>query len=293
MPESVVAYRVIGTTRWFGGDYINARHYLEKAVAAAAPEDDSNLALRFGQDPSVAASIYLAFVLFGLSEIDRARAFAEKAVGRASRSGHMPTLVYGKFCMCAFDTVAGDLSRAAHYADATLALGREHGMPVWIAVGTFFDGWARGCAGDEQRGLPELRRGSMLCYDQPVLNWLALMDALQATAEADAGNVEAGLAAIDAFVAEKQPLKQHWLDAELHRRRGALLLRRVPAQAEAAEAAFQHALAIARSQKTKTFELRAPSHLPRYGAIRTSRRRPAISSLRSMARSPKASTRSI
>jgi len=89
------------------------------------------------------------------------------------------------------------------------------------------------------------------------------MVGLQASAEANAGNVEDALAAIDAFVADTQPIEQRWLDAELHRQRGALLLRRISTEPEAAEAAFRRALMIARSQQTKTFELRAAVALAR------------------------------
>ena len=54
-----------------------------------------------------------------------------------------------------------------------------------------------------------------------------------------------------------------WLYSELHRQRGALLLRRAPAEPEAADAAFRHALVIARNQQTRTFELRAAVALAR------------------------------
>jgi len=172
MPESVVAYRVVGTTFWSGGDYIKGRHYLDKAVAAIGAVSDPTLALRFGQDPDVSAAAYSALVLFGLGEIDHARSLAGQAFGRALRSGHTPTVVYGQFLRCAFETLAEGALRAAPYANATLMLGREHGMPVWIAVGTFYDGWTRSCTGDLERGLPELRRGLTLCHEVGVLNWL-------------------------------------------------------------------------------------------------------------------------
>ena len=79
LPEAVVAYRVIGTTAWIGGDYVNARKYLERAVAVLPRESDGALAMRFGQDPAVSALFYFALVLFGLGEIDHARALGEEA----------------------------------------------------------------------------------------------------------------------------------------------------------------------------------------------------------------------
>jgi predicted ATPase len=256
MPERVVAYRVVGTTWWLSGDYIRARENFEKAVAAMGSEGDNSLALRFGQDPGVSAAAYFALVLFDLGQIDRARSFAEQALGRALRSGHTATIVYGQFLKSAFEVLTGSPERAAPHAKATVALGREHGMPVWVAVGTFYQGWVLSYT-DPEHGIPELRRGLALCHEAGVLNWLAQMVVMQGRAEADAGYIEDGLTRINDFLADAQPIKQRWLDAELHRHRGALLVRRAPTEPEAAEAAFKSALAIARSQQTKTFELRA------------------------------------
>ncbi len=50
---------------------------------------------------------------------------------------------------------------------------------------------------------------------------------------------------------------QRLAEAELHRERGELLLRRVPPDREAAEAAFRHGVSVAQRQGAKTFEPRA------------------------------------
>jgi predicted ATPase len=50
---------------------------------------------------------------------------------------------------------------------------------------------------------------------------------------------------------------QRWLEAELHRRHGQLLLRRAPPDEVAAEGALTRALEIARKQQARVFELRA------------------------------------
>jgi hypothetical protein len=61
-----------------------------------------------------------------------------------------------------------------------------------------------------------------------------------------------------------------------------------------AQAYFEHSLTIARAQRAKSWELRAAMSMARpFGAIRASGMRRAIFSLRSIAGSPRASTRSI
>jgi predicted ATPase len=55
----------------------------------------------------------------------------------------------------------------------------------------------------------------------------------------------------------------HWMDAELHRGVGELLQIGVAADPAAAETSFMEALAVARSQSSRTLELRAAMSLAR------------------------------
>jgi predicted ATPase len=51
--------------------------------------------------------------------------------------------------------------------------------------------------------------------------------------------------------------EQRWYEAEMHRTRGEILLKRDPADTATAERSLQTAIAIAQSQKARSFELRA------------------------------------
>jgi predicted ATPase len=78
-----------------------------------------------------------------------------------------------------------------------------------------------------------------------------------AAANAEAGQTETGLEILRALISSTEQSGQHWLDAELHRSQGALLLRLDPPEVSMAEDTFCRALEIARTQQTKTFELRS------------------------------------
>jgi predicted ATPase len=56
---------------------------------------------------------------------------------------------------------------------------------------------------------------------------------------------------------------QHTFDADVHRVRGELLLKRDPPAVAEAKQAFTQSIEIARNQQTRTFELRAASSLAR------------------------------
>jgi predicted ATPase len=87
-------------------------------------------------------------------------------------------------------------------------------------------------------------------------------------ANGEAGQFEAGLEILTGLIGCAEQTGQHWLDAELHRVRGELLLRSDPPNVSAAEDAFNKALEIARSQQTKTFELRGALGLARLYIMR-------------------------
>ena len=71
------------------------------------------------------------------------------------------------------------------------------------------------------------------------------------------------MALLDNTLADAERTGQHHFDVELHRQRGALLLRKTPNDVAAAEGAFIRAIEVARSQQTRTFELRAAISLAR------------------------------
>ena len=58
-------------------------------------------------------------------------------------------------------------------------------------------------------------------------------------------------------LAELERTEQRWYEAEMHRIRAGLLLKRDPADTAAAEQSLQAAIAVAQSQTTRSFELRA------------------------------------
>jgi predicted ATPase len=121
----------------------------------------------------------------------------------------------------------------------------------------FFQGWAKCSDGAEGSRLAEMRRGIAICREQGMVNLLPTLEPALAEAEAGAGEIDAGLRRLDDALAEPETTECRWYEAEMHRIRGEILLKRDPANAAAAEQSFQAAIAIAQSQKARSFELRA------------------------------------
>jgi class 3 adenylate cyclase/predicted ATPase len=263
LPEASVANRVFGGTCWFQGDFVAARRHLEQALAGYDPKRDCGLAFRFGQDVVVSAMINLAHVLWPLGELERARRLVEEALALAMQSGHVPTMAYGQYYKCLFEAVARDAARAMPHADALVSLSREHGLPFFLTSGTFYHGWTDWHAGNREGGMAEMRQGIALAREHGIGLTMPLYGLLLAEAEAEVGQVEASLTRLDDLLTEIERTGQRWIEAQLNRMRGELLIWHKPAETAAAEGAFMRSLAVARRQQTKTFELQAASSLAR------------------------------
>jgi len=102
-----------------------------------------------------------------------------------------------------------------------------------------------------------MREGLGLWNEMQYRLFAPLTGTLLAEREAEAGRVAVGLATLDAERVAIEETGQRWFDAEVHRARGELLLKLPRPDVAAAESAFMRAIDIARSQQTRTFELRA------------------------------------
>jgi predicted ATPase len=230
-------------------------------MPSATPDRD--LAFRFAQDSGVSAMIFLALTLWPLGEIDSARRCAEKSLTQAVRGKHIATAAFAQGFKSLFEMMRRDAGCAAQEAETLLGLAHEHAMPQWLAIGTFTQGWARWHAGDRAAGEKGMRKGMALFREQHIRFPLPLCAVLLAEVEADAERIEAAVAILDDTLADAERTGLHHFDAEVHRQRGELLFRDTPNDTAAAEVALTRAIEIARSQRTRTFELRASTSLAR------------------------------
>jgi class 3 adenylate cyclase/predicted ATPase len=255
--EGCVAHRVMGVTHWFAGEYCEARDQLERALELFQPGRDDDLAFRFGHDTGVAVMHFLALALWPLGEVERAVSLVRAAEARIVRLAHIGTRAYGKKYAAMFELMRDDLSRVAPNAMELARLAREHELPFWGAFGVFLEGAARAESGAAGGGLEAMRRGAELLRDQDVLVFDGLMKIALAEGEARAGDVDRAVAVLDEALATCDRTGHRAFEAELHRVRGEMLLKRDPAETASAEETFRTAIAVARRQATRSFELRA------------------------------------
>jgi len=257
-PEILIAHRTSGQTRFYFGDFAAAYEHFQRSVELYDQARHADFANRFGVDPRAAAEIWVAVTLWVLGRIDAALPLADRALADAESAAHAPTMTYALRFAALLGILRYNPEAFATYSRAFADIASRYDLPAFLAgVAAFFQGWATWSNGAKESSLAEMRRGLAINREQGFVWLLPSLEAALAEAEAGAGETDAGLRRLDDALAESRRTEERWCEAEMHRIRAEVLLRCDPANTTAAEQALQAAIAIAQSQKTRSFELRA------------------------------------
>jgi class 3 adenylate cyclase/predicted ATPase len=257
MTEAAAARRNVGQARLWQGDFVGARTNLAEALRTYDAERDRDAKFRFGPDTGSGAAGFLALASWALGDVERARALSEEASARADETAHAPTRANVYDMISRFHTLRGDPETVMRTAKIPLDLGREHGMAFWLALGEMQLNWARAWLGDRESGMTGLREALAAYLGQGNKVFVPLFQGLLAELEAEGDDADGALRRIDEALALANETGEHWTDALLQRIRGAILLKRDPANPAPAEEAFRAAIAVAQAQKARSFELQA------------------------------------
>jgi len=253
--ETALARRILGLSCLHQGDFAEAHANFEQALTIHDPEHDREARFRFGTDTSPTA--YLAHTEWQFSNLQRALELSKEAVSRAVQSADVPTLLNTYLYRALFEILRGNAKAAARAAQSFAELSREHGTAFYRVVAALSLGWARAQVGDGEIGVTELREALAEYVGQGNKLWVPLFQGVLAELGAKTDDVGGAATQINEALALAGETGERWTDAFLHRIRGEILLKRDPANTAAAEEAFLTAIAIARQQKARSFELRA------------------------------------
>jgi predicted ATPase len=218
------------------------------------------LALLYAFNPRVTSLGYLSCVLFALGYPDQAMMRSREALNEAQQLSHPNTTAQALFFACAVNQFLSAGPAVRDRAEALMSLSTEQGFPLYLAHGTIFSGWAVAKAGQTAVGIAQLNEG-LAAWRTTGAEYL-LPYFLTLLAEADGCNDRAKGWLTEALVRVERT-GERWFEAELHRLKGELVL--IGNQA-GAEACFQRALAVARAQSARAWELRAATSLARLWA---------------------------
>jgi predicted ATPase len=257
-PEAPVGHRISGMTCFCFGDFAGAHDHFHKTIELYKQGRHADFANRFGQDPRAAAEILDALTLWALGRIDEALPLADRALANAESAAHAPTMGHALSFAALLGLLRYNPETVATDSRALADIASRYDLPAWWAgIALFFQGWAEWSDGAQESSLAEMRRGIAIYRQQGMAYLVPSLEAALAESEAGAGETDAGLRRLDDASAVLERTEERWHEAEIHCIRGEILLKRDPADTAAAEQSLQAAIAIAQSQKARSFELRA------------------------------------
>ena len=253
------------------GEFGQSRKHIEKLLDFYNFRQHHALASDHSIDPGVNGLIWAALVTWIMGYPDQAKRHSEEALNWARILEH-------PFSLAAALEVSGGIlhilrreyTAASEKIAAALQLAAEQNFGSFLPEGAFYKGYLQVQNGQMDAGIAQMKQalagwratGMRIMYSQ--------MLGLLAEALGQAGQVEAGRQTLDEAFAEVADRDERFFEAELYRIKGDLLQKMgaetpVLSEAEVAVIAstYQQAIAIARRQSAKSWELRAAIRLAR------------------------------
>ncbi|HEX2643701.1 MAG TPA: TOMM system kinase/cyclase fusion protein [Thermoanaerobaculia bacterium] len=283
--HALIGFSARGITRYYDGDFAEARAFMEEAMAAYRPDLQAGLAQKFGDEAGLLPRFYHHWCVWFCGQPDEAVRYKDEAARMVEGLASPYILATSLFFEMLLLRERREVEEVHRVAERLVELSREQRYPFFLALALCGHGWAlvhRGQAGhagkseDIERGIAQIQEGlaihQAIGTQLPRAYWLTyLVEAYLGT-----GRIEEGLATVEEALALSQVQLDVYFDAELYRLRGELLSG-IP-DLDGAEAAFRQALEIARRQGTPALELRAAVSLGRLlrGQGRAAEARPAV-----------------
>ena len=259
------AYRMLGTTSYWVGDFVAARDRFEQALFWYDRHRRHALAVVYGADPGVSCLCYKAWVSWHLGYPDQALQYSQETIALAREASHLPTLALALSTGAWTRNYRRESQAAYELAEEAISLSTSHEFPHWVAMGR----WMRGLAlveQGQQSGIAELQQGVEAYWNTGAV--LSRSSGLAEVAKAcgKVGQPDVGLQRLAKALAWVNETGIGHYEAEIHRLQGELLLQASSgAQHVDSDSAtcFHRALAVARRQQARSLELRAAMSLAR------------------------------
>jgi predicted ATPase len=198
--------------------------------------------------------------LFILGYPAQALARSREALSGARQLGPH-SLAYALNLAAELHRYLGDERAAREATEALASLASERGFVLWSAQAVFLLGQALLAEGQLEEAVVELRRGAASVEMTGAVAGAWKLSLAQAYTRL--GRPERGIAAIAEEMALMERTGLRFLEPELYRVNGELVLLQAPGAVSTAESTFRQAIASARRQEAKSWELRATTSLAR------------------------------
>jgi class 3 adenylate cyclase/predicted ATPase len=259
----MMGHRLMGLSLLHTGEITDGRAHLDRAITLYDPAEHRPLATRFGQDIGAATLSWksLAFWLLGYPQA--ALADSEHALKVAREIGHSATLMYVLNFSAWTHILCGNYAAANALVDEFSGLKDQTGSLFWGAWGMMQRGCLLALTGKASDAVQTITCGLSAMRSTGTTMWMPLWLSFLARANAEIGQFDDARRCIGEAMTAVETAKERWCEAKVNRIAGEIALLSPEPDAARAEEYFERALAIARAQQAKSWELRAAMSMAR------------------------------
>ena len=259
----MIGHRLLGNSLLVVGDFAEGLAHLDRALALYDPAAHRPLATRFGHDIGAAILSFRPFALWMLGFPGTALVEAARPLKAARETDHAPTLIFALTCTTFTHIFCREYKAANAQIDECVALAEEKGAVLFKAMATAERGCVLALTGKAGDAVQTIGAAISGYRSTGCTTWTPWWLSHLAIAHAELGQFNDAWSCIGEAIAAVETTKEKWFEAELNRIAGEIALTSPESDAAKAEAYFERALAVARQQQAKSWELRAAMSMAR------------------------------
>jgi class 3 adenylate cyclase/tetratricopeptide (TPR) repeat protein len=260
-PNATVIHYLVGTAYLHLGNFRDSIRHLETALSLYDEEDCRSVAFVAGIHLHSFTLIWLGLSYLYAGSLQRASETILAAVKDARSRSHPFTLVSALLAQARFLNQTHDLQGAIEATDEGLAIATEQRSPYHLSRANVLRAVNLVESGRAEEGIA-LMEHALVAHRKTGANFQSSYNLSRlAEAHARAGKIERAMELAEQAVAEVSRTGERWWEAEAQRSRGEILLLAAPDHHDEAERCFSNALACARRQEAKLWELYATRSL--------------------------------
>jgi class 3 adenylate cyclase/predicted ATPase len=259
----MMGHRLMGLSLLHTGDIVDGGAHLNRAITLYDPAEHRPLATRFGQDIGAATLSWKSLACWLLGYPQTALADAEQALKVAREIGHSATLMYVLNFSAWTNIFCGNYAVANALVDEFSALKDKTGSLFWGAWGMMQRGCLMALTGKAPDAVQTITSGLTAMRATGTTMWMPLWLSYLTRANAEIGQFDDVRRGIGEAMVAVEAAKERWCEAEVNRIAGEIALLSPKPDLAKAQAYFERALAVAREQQAKSWELRAAMSMAR------------------------------
>jgi tetratricopeptide (TPR) repeat protein len=257
----LVGHRLVGTSSLVVGKPRSAVEHLTRAAGLGGDGIDDQAGYSYGQDIGAAIAAYHALALWYLGFPDQAFRRAEAALARARQIKHANTTGYVLYHSAWLYNMAACLDEVERFGRELTAISERDGLELWGVAGHLFLALGSATRASSQAAIGEFEAIVASYRDTQMGLQLPRCLTLLASAYGRLGKTRRGTAVLDQAKAVIEDGGECIDEPELYRVWGELDA--LEGEPEKARSNLSRAIAAAREQDSRSYELRAATTLAR------------------------------